>query len=272
MWQGVLGIYRIDGDLAVPSVVLSSGPIKTDTGWLPPGQPQAGRWLWRDADGDGQMEAGEYIATTGPDGEYWASNVDATGDIWQAGRESGIWRWRFQGLDEHRNPRYDPKAEHSAMPAPFTDLLRTEYIADTDSMYLSGQTKDRPISQGEWGTAGTVIVRFDDWTKSPRLRYRIDLPYVADKQFIVSVAYAGELAFAVDCKSAEVFVYNLHDGSPVGSMKPGPEVHGESGWVDFRDAIRALRRKDGGYLVFVEEDYKGKSLVYRLEDPLGSGK
>ena len=50
-------------------------------------------------------------------------------------------------------------------------------------------------------------------------------------------------------------------------MKPGPEVHGESGWVDFRDGIRALRR-DGGYLVFVEEDYKGKSLVYRLEDPL----
>jgi hypothetical protein len=51
-------------------------------------------------------------------------------------------------------------------------------------------------------------------------------------------------------------------------MKPGPEVHGESGWVDFRDAIRAVRRKDGRYLVFVEEDFKGKSLVYRLDDPL----
>jgi hypothetical protein len=51
-------------------------------------------------------------------------------------------------------------------------------------------------------------------------------------------------------------------------MRPGPEVHRESGWVDFRDALRALRRKDGSYLVFVEEDYKGKSLVYRLADPL----
>jgi hypothetical protein len=47
-------------------------------------------------------------------------------------------------------------------------------------------------------------------------------------------------------------------------MKPGPAVFNESGWVDFRDAIRAIRQKDGGYLVFVEEDYKGKSLVYRL--------
>ena len=268
MWQGFLGIYRIDGDLAVPSAVLSSGPIKTDEGWSPPGQPAAGRWLWRDADADGQMEAGEYVPTTGPDGEYWASNVDASGDIWQAGRESGIWRWRFQGLDAHRNPRYDPKPEHYPMPAPFTDLLRTEYVTKTDTMYLSGQAKDRPISNGEWGTAGTVIVRYDDWTKTRKLRYRIDLPYIGDKQFIVSIAYAGELAFAVDCKSAEVFVYSLRDGSTLGSMTPGPEVHGESGWVDIRDGIRAMRRKDGGYLVFVEEDYKGKSLVYRLEDPL----
>jgi hypothetical protein len=272
MWQGLLGIYRIEGQLAVPSVVLSSGPTKADDGWSPPGQPGSGRWFWRDADGDGQMEAGEYSTTTGPDGEYWASNVDDAGDIWQGGRQSGIWRWRFQGLDEHGNPQYNPKPEHSAMPAPITDLLRTEYVPKSDTMYLSGQTRDRPISHGEWGTAGTVIARYDDWSRTPKPRYRIDLPYIADKQFIVSVAYAGELAFAVDCKSAEVFVYNLRDGSPVGSMKPGPEVQGESGWIDFRDAIRALKRKDGRYLVFVEEDYKGKSLVYSLEDPLQSGK
>jgi hypothetical protein len=150
--------------------------------------------------------------------------------------------------------------------------LRSEYLPETDTMYLSGQTKDRPISHGEWGTAGTVIVRYDEWSKRPRLRYRIDLPYVGAKQFIVSIAYAGELAFAVDCKSAEVFVYSIRDGSLVGSMKPGPEVHGESGWVDFRDAIRAMRRKDGSYLVFAEEDYKGKSLVYHLEDPLETAK
>jgi hypothetical protein len=268
MWQGLLGIYRIEGDLAVPSVALSSGPLKTDEGWSPPGQPKSGRWLWQDANGDGQMQPGEYIATTGPEGEYWASNVDLAGDLWQAGRESGIWRWRLKGLDERGNPRYDPNPEHVAMPAPFTDLLRTEYVPETDTMFLSGQTKDRPISAGEWGTAGTVMVRYDRWSKTRTPRFRIDLPYVGEKQFIVSIAYADELVFAVDCKTAEVFVYNLRDGSAVGSMKPGPEVHGESGWVDFRDGIRAIRRKNGSYLVFVEEDYKGKSLVYQLDDPL----
>lgn len=270
MWQGILGIYRIEGGLAVPSVVLSNGPIKAEHGeWKAPGQPSTGRFFWRDADGDGQMEAGEYTPTTGPGGEYWASNVDASGDIWQAGRESGIWRWRFLGLDDHGNPRYDPEPEHRPMPAPLTDLLRTEYLPATDTMYLTGQTKDRPISGGEWGTAGTVVLRFDDWSKgTARPRYRIDLPYQAEKRFIVSFCVAGELAFAVDCKSAEVFVYDGRDGRLLGSLKPGRVVHGESGWIDFRDGIRAVRRRDGSYLVFVEEDFKGKSIVYHLADPL----
>ena len=61
MWQGVLGLYRLDGDLAVPSVVLSSGPIKAEkSDWRPAGQPASGRWLWRDANGDGGFDPGEY--------------------------------------------------------------------------------------------------------------------------------------------------------------------------------------------------------------------
>ena len=50
-------------------------------------------------------------------------------------------------------------------------------------------------------------------------------------------------------------------------MTPGPEVSKESGWVDFPDAIRAFRRRSGEYLVFVEEDWKGKVIVYRLRLP-----
>ncbi|MFO0896631.1 MAG: hypothetical protein U0836_04290 [Pirellulales bacterium] len=269
MWQGVLGIYRIDGDLAIPAAVLTNGPLREENGnWRAAGQPESGRFFWRDANGNGRFDAGEYTPTTGPEGEYWASNVDARGDIWQAGRESGIWRWRFLGLDEHGNPQHDPKPEHHPMPAPLSDLLRTEYVPETDTMYLTGQTADRPISGGEWGTAGTVVVRYDEWTRSPKLRYRVDLPYVAEKTFMVSFHVAGDLFFAVDCKSAEVLVYDNRNGALLGAMKPGPEVQRESGWVDFRDALRATRRANGDYLVFVEEDYKAKALVYLLRDPL----
>ena len=273
MWQGVLGLYRLDGDIAVPSVVLSSGPIKAENSdWRPAGQPMSGRWLWRDANGNGCFDPGEYTATEGPTGEYWASNVDLAGNIWQAGRDSGIWRWKFLGLDAHRNPRYDPKPDHREMPAPFTDLLRTEYDPASDVMWLTGQTQDRPITGGEWGTAGTALARFDNWSRSPKAaRYKVDLPYEPGELFMVSFCVAGELFFTVDCKSAKVFVFEQKSGRHLGTLSPGPEVHRESGWIDFRDALRARRLDDGSYLIFAEEDLKAKVLVYHLKDPLAKG-
>jgi hypothetical protein len=269
MWQGVLGIYRLDGDIAVPVAALCSGPVKAErSDWKPAGQPEKGRFLWRDANGNGQMDPGETTATGGPDGEYWASNMDSRGDLWQGGRDTGIWRWRFQGLDKNGVPKYATKPDHEPMPAPFSDLLRTDYQPETDVMYLTGQTKDREITGGEWGTAGTVVCRYDYWSKPTRkLRFRTDVPYEAGKTFMVSFAVAGELFAVVDCKSAQVFVYDNRDGKLLGSLKPGSEVHGESGWIDFRDALRLTRLRSGDYEVYVEEDFKGKCLVYNLTDP-----
>ena len=273
MWQGVLGIYRAQGDRFVPSVVMSSGPLQSeDRKWKPSGQPDKGRWTWRDLNGNARFDEGEYTPTEGPEGEFWASNVDTYGDIWQAGRDSGIWRWKFQGLDGRGNPRYNPKPNHWPMPAPFNDLLRTEYAPESDTLYLTGQTKDRPISNGEWGTAGTVLVRFDNWTSKPRIRYRVDLPYKPESTLMESFHIAGDLFFLVDCKEAKVFVHDNRTGKLLGTMKPGPEVHGESGWVDFRDGLRATRLDDGRYLVFVEEDYKAKVMAYLLDDPISAYK
>ncbi len=270
MWQGVLGLYRLEGDIAAPSVVLSAGPVKAEkSDWRPAGQPENGRWLWRDANGDGGFDPGEYVGTEGPTGEYWASNVDLAGNLWQAGRDTGIWCWRFLGLDTHGNPRHDPKPEHLDMPAPFTELLRTEYEPASDVMWLTGQTRESPITGGEWGTAGTVVARFDAWSKFPlKPRFQIELPYKAGERFMASFCVAGELFFTVDCKSANVFVYAKETGRHLGTLAPGPEVHSESGWVDFRDALRATRLGDGSYVIFVEEDFKAKILIYHLQDPL----
>ena len=270
MWQGVLGLYRLEGDLALPSVVLSAGPIKAEkSDWQPAGQPRSGRWLWRDINGNNRFDAGEYTATEGPTGEYWASNVDGAGDLWQAGRDTGIWRWKFLGLDPHGNPRYDPKPEHRDMPAPFTELLRTEYEPRSDVMWLTGQTQDHPVSGGEWGTAGTVVARYEAWSKGPKPpQYRVDLPYKAGERFMVSFCVAGDLFFTVDCKSARVFVYEKATGRHLGTLTPGPEVHRESGWLDFRDALRAAQLDDGSYLILAEEDYKAKILVYHMQNPL----
>ena len=88
---------------------------------------------------------------------------------------------------------------------------------------------------------------------------------------MVSFCVAGDLFFAIDCKSAKVNVYDQERGRLLGTLSPGPEVHGESGWVDFRDGIRASRLDDGSYLLFAEEDWKAKIIVYHLQDPLHQG-
>ena len=46
---------------------------------------------------------------------------------------------------------------------------------------------------------------------------------------------------------------------------PGETVGGNknTGWMDVMTGITAHRRQDGEYLVFVEEDYKAKVLLYR---------
>jgi hypothetical protein len=255
MWQG-LRFYKIDGEAAVPCVILSQNHFTATDGWEPPGQPKQGGWLWRDTSGNGQMEAGEYArATAVPDGEFWASNVDPAGDIWQGSQDGKIFRWRFGGLDRNGTPIFSPaKVEIDHIPEPMNHLLRTEYLPETDTMYLTGYTRERPKKGDEWGIVGSEVLRFDRWRKG-------------SDTFIVSFCTAGELAFAVESRKAKVHVYRLSDGTKMGELTPGPEVHGESGWVDFRDAIRAIRRKNGEYLVFVEEDAKGKTIVYRFMAP-----
>ena len=58
-------------------------------------------------------------------------------------------------------------------------------------------------------------------------------------------------------------VLGVANGRYVGSLVPGPEVGGNAGWQDMPYAIQALGAKNGEYLVLVEEDWRGKNLLYR---------
>ena len=80
------------------------------------------------------------------------------------------------------------------------------------------------------------------------------------------VAAAGDYAFTGGWKArGKVWINRLSDGAEVGVLDPGPTVGGleNTGWIDVLTGISAHRRKDGEYLVFVEEDYKAKVLLYR---------
>ncbi|AUB39300.1 DNA-binding beta-propeller fold protein YncE [Nostoc flagelliforme CCNUN1] len=276
MYNSFLQIYRFnpatDGKVAIPAGMLvgSNGADKPFLkGNWPPNQPKQGEWIWRDRNGNGKFEKNEY--DTSKDypyiGGWW---VDSKGDVWKALRtEDGIRHYPLQGIDVKGNPIYSYSSmEKQTTPKIFNDLRRIEYFPQTDTMYLSGFTVDHPAFGDDTGVAGSEIARFDNWSKGNRTpRWRIVIPYDTIGKREVSTAamsVAGDYVFAVTVKTAEVYVYNAKTGAQVQQLKPGPEVGSESGWIDIPYGIRAFRRSNGEYLVFVEENWKGKVIMYRL--------
>jgi hypothetical protein len=282
MYNSFLQVYRFDlgsdGYIAIPSAMFintnengkyfQNSPENSQENW-PPYQPEKGEWIWRDKNGNGAFDKGEY--ETSKDypyvGGWW---VDSKGNVWKTLRTSkGIRRFAVQGLDANGNPVYDYKSmSKQENPKTFTDMRRLEYIPETDTMYISGFTAENPQSEDEGKKFGSEIARYDNWSKGNRTeRWRITVPYdtKADPPSLTaSMSAAGDYIFTILVKTAEVYVYNAATGDLVKQFKPGPEVANESGWIDIPYGIRAFRRQNGEYIVFAEEDWKGKVIVYSL--------
>ncbi|MBH8565010.1 hypothetical protein I8748_22970 [Nostoc sp. CENA67] len=277
MYSSFLQIYRFnpakDGKIAIPAgmfVGTNGDDKKSMPGNWPPYQPEQGEWIWRDKNGNGSFDKGEY--ETSKDypylGGWW---VDSKGDVWKTLRtQDGIRRYPLQGLDAKGNPIYTYSSmQKQQNPSLFTDLRRIEYFPETDTMYLSGFTKEHPAIGDDTKVVGSEIARFDNWSQGNSTpRWRIVVPYDTTGKREVSTAamsVAGDYVFTVTGKTAEVNVYNAKTGTSVQKLKPGPEVNSESGWIDIPHGIRAFRRSNGEYLVFVEEDWKGKVIMYRVK-------
>jgi hypothetical protein len=279
MYADQLQIYRFqkstDGEIAIPSgmFVISTPEGKPlFSGNWPPHQPSSGEWIWRDSNGNVTFESDEYDSSKDLPylGGWW---VDSSGDVWKTLRTQdgvGIRHYPVQGLDAKGNPIYTYKSmEKQKTPSMFTDLRRIEYYPATDTMYLSGFTKEHPEINDDTGVVGSEIIRFDNWSRGNRTpRWRTVIPYdTTGKREVATAAMsvAGDYVFVVTVKNPVIYVYKTATGAQVQKLKPGPEVSGESGWVDIPYGIRAVRRSNGEYLLFTEDDQKGKVIMYQLK-------
>ena len=292
--SGDIGVVRrspsTDGETAVPYAFISQRYVSPDASGWPAGQPgtagSSTEWMWRDANGNGKIDTGEYVspAAGSPAQLHWAGWgkwVDQAGDIWQCG--GGHVRHFKMHLDVSGRPAWDYAAgnvevlsppalpngavwQHGSNPDD-DDMDRLEYQSGTDTMYISGFTTAYPDDSGQWGLVGRVIYRYDNWHGARKIHsgYPIQLSWGTQGSMAVkSISVEGGYLFAVQSKDPEtVTVYALNTGAKVGTMAPDASVGSRSGWVDFDCGLRAHRRTNGEYIIFAEEDLNEKALMYR---------
>ncbi len=273
MYSKELQVYRFnpvsDGEIAIPSALFTSEPIEGD--WIPAGQPTSGGYIWRDANGSGGFDVGEY-STTYEDNPYvWGWWVDDAGTVWRANREEGIRAFPLQGFDDFGNPIYTVESSiEMPNPPPFNeeagyqgDINRLIYFPDEDTMVLSGYTADYPNENDDWGQVGSVIYVYEDWTVgNSDPTQTIILPYGEDN-LPKAMAIAGDYIFVGYLLDARIEIFNRHSGDSVGTLRPDETVGSISGWLDLPYAISAFQRANGEYLIFAEEDAYAKIILYR---------
>jgi hypothetical protein len=238
------------------------------------GQYAGGYTLYTfDAKGDIARNVG---ATPKPNGETWAWCVDSNGDIWQGdpSDKPEIRRYRFEGWDSEGKPRYNwDKPQTWARPDGWDTIRRVYYEPESDSLYLSGYLKGQRIET--WGVMGATLRRYNGWLHGvPRIAWtNAALPRDGNPDPkegpLTPVAFdiAGEYIFLGMTRPNEgkqrVFILSAVNGKWVGTLTPGKEVGEMAGWLDMPYAIAALERENGEYLILVEEDARGKNLLYR---------
>ncbi|HZL36892.1 MAG TPA: hypothetical protein VFC78_16345 [Tepidisphaeraceae bacterium] len=254
-----INIFRYEGEMAIPSGLIMQwgNPIyRTNLSW-PPNKPR-GAFIWRDVNGDGDYQADEFAPNTDrvKPGPFW---VDKKGNIWMA---YGFFRYDFQGLDARGNPIYRAdKITVMDPPRGMKNVARVWYDVDSDTLVAAEEGADER-GRTEMRHIGRVFVckNYLAGNRNP-----ISFKSGAGRE-AGCVTAAGEYVFTGGWKErGRVYINRIADGAPVGVFDPGPTVGGvdKTGWVDILTGITAHKRADGQYLVFVEEDYRGKAILYR---------
>jgi hypothetical protein len=248
-----INIFRFDGENAIPSGLImqwENGLYRTEQEW-PPNRPK-GSFIWRDKNGDGNYQSDEFEQNTERvrPGPFW---VDQKGNIWMA---YGFFRYDFQGLDSVGNPIYSAdKITVMEPPEGVNKVARVVYLDDTDTLVVADEGEDmRHI--------GKIFV-CKNYLAGNRKTVSFQSGALGEA---ACISACGDYVFSGGWKArGRIFVNRLSDGAAVGEFTPDASVGGveNTGWIDVLTGITAHKRKDGEYLVFVEEDYKAKVLMYR---------
>lgn len=187
---------------------------------------------------------------------------DKNGNIWYA-KNNSIRKIPLTGFT-NGIPVFGPEViVASSLPAPMTGIERLEYDADKDVMYIGGWTPTGLNERNDWGIIGSTIARYPNWSTGNRTASHKVVPPKDDLGYCMkAMSVAGDYVFTgLSRDVGKVYVYNANDLSLVGNI-PAPATMPTGGWLDVPHAIQAYKRLNGQYLILVEEDFRGKNIIY----------
>lgn len=255
------------------------------------------RYMWRDSNGDGQVDAGEFGIYTVPNSLSQSYDVDADGNIWMGGGQAeysayfnagGNWVIPCTGVDATGVPLYDLNAiEKLDVPQ---SLLRPEdyeisrsptrmrYLPETDTLFLG-------VSQDSWRTRRIYVIDGYRHSGKPTLRCMIDTGYDSNNETEVhldqgTVTMVLPFSFAADndyvyvgyltggrdtLNRGEITVYSAKDGHEVGWLRPDADTNWFCGTVDITVGLQVTTLADGSRVICEEDDGAAKVMVFHWD-------
>jgi hypothetical protein len=270
---GSLEIYKFgEGCVAVPcGYVAGASASRPENGKRWP--EDAETFIWTDGNGDGAPDLAEFAAVERKP-RWGFMHLDAAAGIWQCSGGGTIYHIPCEGLDPRGNPIYRRASEVTYhYPTEFTgDRLRRLFYIPSDDVLIAGG------SPGTEENACNVLVRYDHWSDPTKRvqRWTANLP-LNDKSYTPNTGYGGGAPQALQACGKYLFVaygyglvrvHRLDDGGYVGTIRPDINgFKGSGGCVDSDNALNVTLRKNGEYVMFLENAGLNHVMMFRWTPP-----
>ncbi|MBK9393544.1 MAG: hypothetical protein IPN40_06465 [Uliginosibacterium sp.] len=302
-----LAVYRFEpnSEIAIPTAFIGIGGSQQGAAWTQGKAPVwTGTWddnknrrlMWRDANGNGAVDTGEFSDVQMPHVYSRGFDVDDNGNVWVAGklneynsgwREGGNIVIPFGSIDANGVPFQGSVPRNVDVPISLIDAAdrgktsgRMRYLAATDTTIMAtGQAEDyysdqlyvldglatgKPTRRFKLnlgydlkGSTETDILRMTDAQRAAAV---LPCVFAADAEYL----YVGYMENGPDAKvRGEITIYSMLDGRKIGWIVPSADTNHFSGNFDMKVAIQVRKLADGTRIIVAEEGGGGKFMVYR---------
>ena len=194
----------------------------------------------------------------------WSALPDKNANVWYES-DKNIKKIPLTGFTPEGAPIFGAEVTvATAIPSPMTGIERLEYDADSDVMFIGGWSSSNPNSKNDWGLIGSTISRYPNWSKGNRIASNSAvMPKDLEGFYPKAMSVASEYVF-VGCSRdrGKLSVFKSSNMQKVGTIEV-PTNMGETGWVDMPYAVQAFKNSGGTYLILVEDNSKGKNILYQ---------